>query len=139
MTFDAMSALFRAHGRRNRKSGLLILLISAGLWTVIAANTRLALSGASPMAVHGQTWPWLTTFLLISALVIPLIIFASAQRCHDIGLPGWLVILAVIPWLGLGLLALLWLIPGTRGDNRYGPDPSLREPNWRDYDMERGP
>jgi uncharacterized membrane protein YhaH (DUF805 family) len=50
-------------------------------------------------------------------------VLLTVQRCHDFDVSGWLSILfIVIPLAAL----LLWIIPGTKGPNRYGP-PS--EPN----------
>ncbi|WP_394374058.1 DUF805 domain-containing protein [Nitratireductor aquimarinus] len=56
----------------------------------------------------------------------------SAQRLRDMNLTGWLALL----WLpasiadnyvggatSLALLVILCVVPGTRGENRYGPDP----------------
>jgi uncharacterized membrane protein YhaH (DUF805 family) len=50
-------------------------------------------------------------------------VLLTVQRCHDFDVSGWLSILFIL----IPLAAfLLWIIPGTKGPNRYGP-PS--EPN----------
>jgi uncharacterized membrane protein YhaH (DUF805 family) len=44
-------------------------------------------------------------------------VLLTVQRCHDFDVSGWLSILfIVIPLAAL----LLWIIPGTKGPNRYG-------------------
>lgn len=44
------------------------------------------------------------------------------RRMHDIGITGWILLIALIPYLGALVLFVLTVIPGTRGTNRYGPD-----------------
>jgi len=41
----------------------------------------------------------------------------SVQRAHDFNATGWMAILAFIPLLNF----LFWFVPGTDGDNRFGP------------------
>jgi len=57
-------------------------------------------------------------------------IMLSIRRFHDLSQTGWLVLLffvvGQIPLIGLfsGLANLIWFIlPGTVGPNKYGPDP----------------
>ncbi len=46
------------------------------------------------------------------------------KRCRDRGHPNWYVLLSFIPIIGpLWLLVELGLRRGTRGPNKYGPDP----------------
>jgi uncharacterized membrane protein YhaH (DUF805 family) len=47
-------------------------------------------------------------------------ILALIQRTHDMGWSGWAALLTLIP-----LVALVWVfMPGTQGDNRFGPPPT---------------
>lgn len=57
-------------------------------------------------------------------------IMLSIRRFHDLGQTGWLVLLFMImgslPVIGLfaDLANLVWfMLPGTNGPNKYGPDP----------------
>lgn len=87
----------------------------------------LLLGGTTGLVVH---------FILQIPLTFLLCLFA-AQRIRDFGLTGWLVLL-FIPvmildqYIYVGTLIamiIILVIPGTQGDNRYGPDPlSLRFP-----------
>lgn len=68
--------------------------------------------------------------LFILAHIIGSITLA-VRRFHDLDQTGWLVlvffILGLIPLLGLfvTLGQIIWFIfPGTKGPNRYGPDPN---------------
>ncbi|MCW1381535.1 DUF805 domain-containing protein [Novosphingobium sp. KCTC 2891] len=47
----------------------------------------------------------------------------SVRRLHDQDRTGWLVLLALIPFLGGFALLVLMCLEGTRGPNRFGPDP----------------
>jgi uncharacterized membrane protein YhaH (DUF805 family) len=68
-------------------------------------------------------------FLVWLGLLIPSLA-VTVRRLHDRDLSGWLVVLAgllsLIPFvgfpIGLGFIVLLAL-PGTHGQNTYGPDP----------------
>jgi len=60
------------------------------------------------------------------ALMWPLIAL-SAKRWHDIGRPGWFVLVNLVPAIGqLVALVCNGFLRGTRGPNKYGPDPLAR-------------
>lgn len=41
----------------------------------------------------------------------------TIQRCHDFNGSGWLSFLTLVPLVAL----IFWIVPGTRGANRFGP------------------
>lgn len=45
------------------------------------------------------------------------------RRLHDLGLSGWFLLLGFIPVLGATTLLVLYLLEGTAGNNRHGPNP----------------
>ena len=45
----------------------------------------------------------------------------SVRRLHDINFNGWWVLLCFIPVIGLVALIVFACIPGTEGENKYGP------------------
>ena len=58
---------------------------------------------------------WLAIFLPSLAVQV--------RRFHDQEKSGWMVLLGFVPGVG-GLIVLVFMcIEGTRGDNRFGPDP----------------
>ena len=62
----------------------------------------------------------ITLFTLIPA------ISAGVRRLHDTNRSGFFLLISFIPFLG-GLVLLFFLIPeGTKGKNRFGPDPLKR-------------
>ena len=62
----------------------------------------------------------ITLFTLIPA------ISAGVRRLHDTNRSGFFLLISFIPFVG-GLVLLFFLIPeGTKGKNRFGPDPLKR-------------
>ncbi|MCK4440881.1 MAG: DUF805 domain-containing protein [Sulfurovaceae bacterium] len=52
-------------------------------------------------------------------LFIPFIAI-SVRRLHDIGKNGWWYLIAFIPWLGVLILLVLFILPSQDRINRYG-------------------
>jgi uncharacterized membrane protein YhaH (DUF805 family) len=67
-----------------------------------------------------------TLLWLIAAPSLVGVFVVMAKRCHDIGLPGSFVLLAVIPGAGLLWEIALALVPGNVGPNRYGAAPRFQ-------------
>lgn len=69
---------------------------------------------ASVSLLYFALWGAFILFLLICNVLV------IAQRLRDIEWSGWwalpAIILPIIPFV-------LWFIPGTQGENKYGPDP----------------
>lgn len=81
----------------------------------------------------------LTTFTSTKSSPLGLLIFAvlgiyglavlvpglavSARRLHDIGMSGWLLLVALVPVIGGLVLLVLFLIDSNPGTNQYGPNP----------------
>lgn len=60
------------------------------------------------------------------AIIVPSIA-VQVRRFHDQDKSGWFVLLAFIPYIG-GLIMLIFMCrEGTKGPNRFGPDP--KDPN----------
>ena len=55
----------------------------------------------------------------------------GVRRLHDIDKDSIMIILAFIPLVNLYIL-YLWTIEGTRGPNRFGPDPKATETGFTD-------
>ena len=62
----------------------------------------------------------ITLFTLIPA------ISAGVRRLHDTNRSGFFLLISFIPFIG-GIILLFFLIPeGTKGKNKFGPDPLKR-------------
>ena len=62
------------------------------------------------------------TLLAMLVLLIPGIA-VSIRRLHDQDKSGWFVLLAFIPILGGLVLLVFMFLEGTKGGNKFGPDP----------------
>lgn len=110
---------FEFTGRSRRKEYWMFTLLQ---FLIISAVVALAFSFSSQgedtvmtVLVSGAVIWFLTT-------VIPNLA-VQVRRFHDQDLTGWLVLLGFIPYVG-GLIMLVFMcIDGTRGPNKYGPDP----------------
>ena len=65
-------------------------------------------------------------FLGITLITLIPAISAGVRRLHDTNRSGFFLLISFIPFIG-GLVLLFFLIPvGTKGKNRFGPDPFKR-------------
>ena len=76
-------------------------------------------AAVASMAVFGV----LVLFFL--AMIIPNLA-VRIRRLHDIGVTGWLVLIALIPGVGWIVLLIMSMLDGSYGPNSYGPDPKGR-------------
>ncbi|HEY0116924.1 MAG TPA: DUF805 domain-containing protein [Allosphingosinicella sp.] len=47
----------------------------------------------------------------------------TIRRLHDTDKSGWFILLGLIPLVGAIVLLVFYFMDGTRGPNRFGPDP----------------
>ena len=122
MSKPVFEDLFTFPGRRNRLSYILfqisiwILLLVGGVIGIIIGATAFNHNAASGGAVVALILALLFLFIAISDLAV------TAQRFRDIGCTGWAALLILIPYVGFIVWIVLMLIPGTRGENKYGSD-----------------
>ena len=104
-------------GRSRRKEYWMFVL---GVFiAVILLSIVEGVLGLSGMV--GGVYGPLTTILLL-AIIIPSIA-VQVRRFHDQDKSGWFVLLALIPFVG-GIAVLVFMcLEGTKGSNRFGPDP----------------
>jgi uncharacterized membrane protein YhaH (DUF805 family) len=62
------------------------------------------------------------TLLVALGTLVPSIA-VGVRRLHDQDKTGWLMLIGLIPLLGGLILLVLMFLEGTKGDNKYGPDP----------------
>jgi uncharacterized membrane protein YhaH (DUF805 family) len=114
---EAPALFFRNYatfeGRSSRGAAwwwlLICVLIAAGL-SVIDIGLLGAQGGVRPLSA-----------LFALATVIPNVALGM-RRLHDIDKSGWWLLFALVPIGGLIVLIILFALPGTRAENRFGPD-----------------
>lgn len=113
-------------GRSRRKEywmfALFQLLVSMAIGLVFGRTTTMMGGGmmAGMTTVQGPGGMVQNLFSLVS-LVPGLAV--SVRRLHDQDRSGWLMLLVFIPILGWFALLVFMCLEGTRGPNRFGPDP----------------
>ena len=118
--------LFSFEGRINRAKFWLVLL-------GIAVVEVIVLSATGGSAYLTAADPTMVMQSMSSTGYIPLIIFiplfwiglaVNVKRWHDRDKSGWWILINLVPVIG-GLWSLIetGFLPGTRGSNRFGPDP----------------
>lgn len=65
----------------------------------------------------------LISLALISGLSLMKIILLKIRRLHDFDCTGWWILLILVPLIGEIWGLAIFLVPGTKGENRYGPQP----------------
>ncbi|MGB6230103.1 MAG: DUF805 domain-containing protein [Litorimonas sp.] len=102
-------------------------------WLGLVSQGDVAAQSRFPLSLDDMSS--LAKFSLVFLVVFALLTFVpdlalSWRRFHDMNLPGWLHLFFVVANGFVPLLALVefvWFVrPGTPGDNKYGPDPTLR-------------
>jgi uncharacterized membrane protein YhaH (DUF805 family) len=96
---------------------LLLMMLGGGLGAMGGGDT----AGGMLAGTGG-----ILILLFGAGLIVPSIA-VQVRRFHDQDKSGWFVLLNLIPYIG-GLVVLVFMfLEGTRGDNRYGPDPKAGE------------
>lgn len=65
-------------------------------------------------------------WIYVAATFLPALA-VMVRRLHDINRSGAFVLLQLLPYIGPLILFIFSVLPGTDGDNLYGPDPLLEE------------
>ena len=112
-------------GRSCRREYWMFTLLS-----VLVAFGTLAIMLAGGLAAEGSgetAGPlfWVGGGILgiwVLASIIPSIA-VQVRRFHDQDRSGWMILLGFIPYVGSIIVFVFMCLSGTRGPNRYGPDP----------------
>ena len=105
-----------ADGRLNRKPYFIRLLI---LNIISMAPTLILYASGGPLLVESMNG-FLTFFHII---IFVLSILLMVGRLHDLNRSGWFSLLIFIPLINCVLFLILLFCRGTKGSNRFGPDP----------------
>lgn len=81
-----------------------------------------AAAGVLGLLLGGDSLSELVQGVAVLAFLIPMF-SASFRRLHDTGRSAWWLLIGLIPIVGAVVLLVFYVLPGTPGPNRYGPDP----------------
>jgi uncharacterized membrane protein YhaH (DUF805 family) len=134
LMFQPLRKYAEFSGRARRREFWLFWLFLIGI--EILFSILIGAAGGSMMAVSDPSaglaafsGPAKTMFglycLLMLALLIPSVA-VSFRRLHDTDRTAWWLLIGLIPLLGGLVLLIFYLLDGTPGPNKYGPDPKVR-------------
>lgn len=94
---------------------VLCVLIFAGGFSLDEYGAEPQLSAVGYVGIFGLIIYALATFIPGLAVTV--------RRLHDQDKSGWWILIQFIPYIGPLILLVLMFLDGTRGENRFGPDP----------------
>lgn len=106
-------------GRARRKEYWMFTLFS-----VIVSIVLMLIDGAIGSMNEGGFG--LLSGLYSLAVLLPSLA-VSFRRLHDIDKSAWWLLIALVPFIGAIVLLVFAVMEGTRGENRFGPDPKADE------------
>lgn len=109
--------------RREYWMFLLFVMLVAIAWGIVFA----VLGGMSGYESGNGLGTLATVWALLAgvaylAILIPSIA-VQVRRLHDRDMSGWFILLNFIPYVGGLIVFVFMVLPGTVGENRFGPDP----------------
>lgn len=105
-------------GRARRQEFWVFFLISAVISIFLTVTDEFM---GWMFEMDGDDLGFLSTLYHI-AIILPYLA-VIIRRLHDTDRSGWWVLIAFIPIVGVIVLLVFLILDGTRGENRYGPDP----------------
>jgi len=121
-------ALFSFSGRVPRHVYWVALL------TMLAINFRVCADLVDPTrnSSYSVTMSWIT-YLIWLPIAMWISLAVQIKRWHDLDKSGWWVLIGLVPIVG-GFWVLIenGCIEGTKGPNRFGPNPNEAEPDIPD-------
>ncbi|WP_122341213.1 DUF805 domain-containing protein [Pseudomonas caricapapayae] len=92
-------------------------------WSLVLSAAALALVAVCLLVMNGSL---VAGGLLIAVVLVVFAVIGAQigiQRLHDMGWSGWLLLLTMVPFIGSVFPFLMFLLPGTKGTNSFGPPP----------------
>ena len=108
---------------------LLLFLIEVVFMALISAVGGQALIMGYPSASVPMSGSLVAVILIHFAVTLALLVPSLAvtfRRLHDTNRKGWWILLGFIPLIGQLVLFIFYVLDGTPGPNRFGPDPKGR-------------
>jgi uncharacterized membrane protein YhaH (DUF805 family) len=109
-------------GRSRRKEYWMFVLLQILILVPLVLIAGVLGGSADPANPFGSIGVMIIGAVYLLAFFIPGLA-VQVRRFHDQDKSGWFVLLGFIPYIG-GLITLVFMcLEGTKGSNRFGPDP----------------
>ena len=112
--------LLSPKGRTSRFE-FLIIILGVSLLELIVSFSVQTLESEIPFYIYGSTVLYFS--VIISFLTALIGIFAVIKRLHDMCEAWYNIFILLIPAYNIVLVFFLLFTPGSKGQNKYGPDP----------------
>lgn len=112
-------------GRARRKEFWMFFLFSTIISVILAVVDQFM---GWQFEMGGDIIGFLSTLYYLAVIVPYLAVIF--RRLHDTERSGWWILIAFIPLVGVLILLVFLILQGTRGDNRFGPDPKAETATW---------
>jgi len=93
------------------------------LFVIIAATIAMILDHIIDPPPEGVPFSIGIVYGLVALACLLPGLAVEIRRLHDTNHSGWWLFIAIVPIIGPLLLLYWFIIKGTSGDNKYGPDP----------------
>lgn len=122
--------LFSFEGRIGRAPYWYFVLAATVLFGAVFAIvgvTMFSAMSADPSGMPAQGGGAAMAVPVLSLLLLWPSLAVCAKRWHDVDKSAWWILISLVPFVG-GIIALVFngFIPGTPGENRFGPSPDAR-------------
>ena len=119
--------LFQVKGRLGRvRYFVYALTITLIVYIVFAAVTAAAaVAGQSASEPGGVMFPVMMLVLAVGGVFTAVMsIIYGVRRLNDMNVSGWLILLMFVPLANFVMALVMLFVPGSDGDNKYGPAPT---------------
>ncbi len=116
-------------GRSRRKEywmfTLFILLVYVAFFALMAVGGGLTgmFEPGTGAGIPVVGWIVISLFVIFALAIFIPALAVVVRRLHDQDKSGWFILIQFIPYIGGIIMLIFMCIDGTKGENRYGPDP----------------
>jgi uncharacterized membrane protein YhaH (DUF805 family) len=119
--FEAYKRTLDFRGRAGRREYWLFFLVYLVQIVVAMVIDNTVLAAVTPEGGVGIVYVLVALANLVTALSV------GFRRLHDTNRSAWWLLIGLIPLIGGVVLIVFYVLPGTPGPNRFGPQPGASD------------
>lgn len=107
---------------------LIFATVAVGIDNVLGFTFKFTNIDGSPLpSFYGYIYVLYCLVLLVPGLAV------GVRRLHDVGKSGWMMLIALIPFVGAIWLLVLFCTDSQEGSNKWGENPKQPLANFPEY------